>query len=598
MIKGEREARILSILSESGVTSIRDLSLRLSVPAVTLRRDVARLARDGAIRRMHGGAARLERAAPQPHAADALLPLGDGLDAHVGDVDAIVLPPLEGRGAETLRLIARRRRIPFLAESSPQAGAAYLGPDNMAAGVDLGRMAGAGLKAKSARILIVSLEALPNTRERSDGFLKGFAEAFKGDIRHWRVDGEGAFKTALRASLDAMQAHPDINVVFGVNDHSVLAAIEASDRLRLKNVRAFSVGGEGGALLDALNEGRKLVACCALFPEIVGHRAVDVLAGALAGAAMPAEVRTPYAILTTATLGDFYIRDDSGWSLRPEAAARILGTIGPAAPAPAARGLTIGFVPHYPAHDWYRNMRRAMQRRADELGLNLVVAAPESGIAREIRTIRKVIAHAAAERIEPGDTILINAGEVSLFLAEELREAKNITVVTNSLDVLELLSGRPGLKVILTSGEYQAKDRCLVGPSLGALFDTLRVSKAFLALDGISARFGASSADERLALAAQRFINASREVYVLADHSLIGEEASHRIAPLEAVDHLITDSGSLPADRLALASAGVRITLADEETTEEGWPGRPAAPLASPRKAGKIAKSEGRKFHA
>jgi len=45
----------------------------------------------------------------------------------------------------------------------------------------------------------------------------------------------------------------------------------------------------------------------------------------------------------------------------------------------------------------------------------------------------------------------------------------------------------------MTSGEYQAKDRCLVGPSLGALFETMRVDRAFLSVDGISARFGASA---------------------------------------------------------------------------------------------------------
>ncbi len=134
------------------------------------------------------------------------------------------------------------------------------------------------------------------------------------------------------------------------------------------------------------------------------------------------------------------------------------------------------------------------------------------------------------------------------------------------------------------------KARCLVGPSLGALFETLRVDKAFLAVDGISARFGPSASDERMALAARRFVDASREVYVLADHSLVGQDANHRIVPLDRVDELITDSGSLPADRLAFASAGTRITLADEETAKRGAAGlRPAGPLRNPRRPEAIA---------
>src|SRR5688572_1111657 len=118
MIKAEREARILSILNDVGVASIQDLSRRLGrVSAVTVRRDVARLAEQGAVRRSHGGAARL---GPLVDAAVGAQP-GEA-HAPIDDVDAIVLPPLEGRGAETLRLMARRRGIPFLAESSPQAG--------------------------------------------------------------------------------------------------------------------------------------------------------------------------------------------------------------------------------------------------------------------------------------------------------------------------------------------------------------------------------------------------------------------------------------------------------------------------------------------
>jgi len=583
MIKAEREARILAFLNEVGVASIHDLVARLGrVSEVTVRRDVARLAGDGALRRSHGGVSKVNgavadaSAGPQSPAEDLGLP--------IDDTDAIVLPPLEGKGAETLRLMARRRRIPFLAESAPQAGGIYLGSDNVAAGRDLGEAAARHLngRIKSARILVVSLEALPNTRARCDAFIAGFADTFEGDVRHWRVDGRGIFRSALRASLDALQAHPDINVLFGVNDHSILAALDAADRLGFDGVSGFSIGGEGGALLDALVAGGRLVACCALFPELVGQRAVDVLAAALGGGPMPAEVKTPHAILTRANLGDFYRRGDAGWAFAPAQHLADLAARPPATTPPTARRRRprIGFVPHYPAHDWYRNMRRAMQHRADALGLELVVAAPQAGIAHEIRAIRRLIARAAAGVVRAGDTILVNHGEVSLFLAEELRAASDITVVTNSLDVLERLAGRNGLKVILTSGELHVKARCLVGPSLGALFETLRVDKAFLAVDGISARFGPSASDERMALAARRFADASREVHVMADHSLVGQDANHRIVPLDRVDELITDSGSLPADRLAFASAGTQITLADEETGNEERPAfRPAGPL-------------------
>ncbi len=582
MIKAEREARILAILNDVGVASIRDLSAKLGgVSEVTVRRDVARLSERGMVRRSHGGVSRVDGANGSGPAADPVEELGLPIE----DTDAIVLPPLEDRGAETLRLMARRRGIPFLAESAPQVGGSYLGADNVAAGRDLGEAAARELTGliDEARILIVSLESLPNTRARCDGFLEGFTAAFDGKVRHWRVNGRGLFKSALRASLDALQAHPDINVLFGVNDHSILAAIEASDRLGLNDVTGFSVGGEGGAVFNSLLAGGKLRACCALFPELVGSRAVDVLDRAFRGEPVPTEIRTPHALVTRDNLHEFYQRGSNGWTFAPTASRPELAAAqaGERRAHQDHRPRRIGFIPHYPAHDWYRNMQRSMQHRAAELGMELVVAAPQTGIAREIRALRRVIARAAAARVAPGDTILVNHGEVSLFLAEELKAANDVTVVTNSLDVMERLAGRSNLKVILTSGEMHAKARCLVGPSLGALFETLRVDKAFLAVDGISARFGPSAIDERMALAARRFAHASRHVTILADHSLVGQDANHRIVTLDRVDELITDSGSLPADRLAFASAGTGITLADEETTvkEERPSFRPDGPL-------------------
>jgi len=574
MIKSQREQRILDILAQAGEeVSVLEIAQRLGrVSGVTIRRDIVRLAEEGRVERTHGGAL-LPTTSPQD--AEAPTPRENALQDEIEGVDAIVLPPIGGRGADTLRMLAKRRRIPFLAESSPQEGGVYLGPDNFTAGRELGRAAGRMMTGAvaEARVLLVSLETLPNTRARCDGFIKGFGETFRGLVRPWRVDGQGSFRIALRASLDAFAAYPDINVIFGVNDHSVLAAIEASDRAGVAEVSAFSVGGEGGALFDALASRGKLKATCALFPEIVGIRAVETLASALHGSAMPDEIRTPHVVVTPDTLDPYYRKSGAGWGLAPEAEASILGaTERPAFVRSVGPRRAIGFVPHYPAHDWYRNMARAMRERAEALGFELKIAAPQSGIAREIAAIRRLIAKSAARLVRDGDTILINSGILSTLLADELMGRTGITIVTNAVDVMERLSGRPGLKLIMTSGEYQLKDRCLVGPSLGALFETMRVDRAFLSVDGISPHFGASATDERLALAAKRFVDASREVVVMADHSLVGVEASHRIVALGAIDDLITDSASLPADRLAFASMGTRITLADEEPEEMAAP--------------------------
>lgn len=562
-IKVGREEAILALLQDKKQATIWDFCSHIDgVSAVTIRRDIARMAEAGQLQRTHGGAA--------------LLPIGrarefdnrdeNGHSDAIGDVDAIILPPVEGKKADTLRLMARRRSIPFLAESSPQAGGVYLGPDNFAAGRDLGRLAGHFLNERLAAIhlLMVSLTELANTRQRGEGFLAGLQETFTGEIQMEKVEGHGSYAASLRVSSDAFETKRDINVVFGVNDHSIMAAIEAGERLAIEPLYAFSVGGEGGALFDLMAGSGKLTACAALFPEIVGTAAINALAATLSGGRMPDEIRTPHKVLTSENVGEFYHKISGAWRLKETARKALIGN-GNDTVARMKRTASIGFVPHYPAHSWYRSMESAMRERATELGLELKVAAPQAGIAEEINALRQVIAKAAVGKILPGETVLVNAGVFCPYLSAELEARSDVTIVTNSLSLMERLCGPTAPKVILTSGEYQPSHHCMVGPSLGALFETLRVDRAFLSVDGISAGFGLSSVDERLALAARRFIAAAREICILADHSLVGLEKNHRIASLSQLSEILTDSGSLASDRLEFAAAGMRITLADHK---------------------------------
>jgi DeoR/GlpR family transcriptional regulator of sugar metabolism/DNA-binding LacI/PurR family transcriptional regulator len=573
LIKSAREQRILELLAARSPRSIGDLCSEIgTVSPISVRRDLARLAARGVLVRTHGGAARAKQLAETEGA----------VDATIQGVDAIVLPPVHGRVADTLRLMARRRGIPFLAESSQQAGGIYLGPDNFAAGRDLGAVAGrlVAQTVSDAQILLVALDELPNTRARCDGFLAGLEAEFPGSVEYWRVEGHGSFRDSLQASLDLLETQPGINVAFGVNDHAILAALEAAERVGV-DISGFSVGGEGNLLFEALARGERLKACAALFPEIVGMRAVETLASAFAGTPLPEEIRTPHVVLTPDSLSSFYRQTEAGFTLTPDGPARLGCSFQIAKRSRQTAKRSIGFMPHYPAHDWYRIMARAMRTRAADFGLELRVSAPTSEVAREIADLRRLIARAACRQIRPGETVLINAGPIALATADAVAERQGLTVVTNSFDVLHRLSGRADLKVILTGGEYQAKDRCLVGPSLGALFESLRVDRALLSVDGVSAQFGASMVDERLALATRRGADASREVMILADHSLVGVEASHRIAPPRALTALVTDSGTLPAARLACAAAGWRVLLADQEELPDDVP-KPAQAAQRP----------------
>ena len=576
MLKFSRQKRILSILQSQGSVELSELARMLpEVSQVTLRRDIAELADAGSLKRTHGGAVLPDAAILRMETAKPRLVDTEEMSTELESLDGVILPPITGRGADALRRQICRSGLVFVAESAEQDGGTYLGPDNRAAGLELGREAGRFVGPEKAVVLMICLPHLANTRARAEGFKTGLRESARGEVEIIRVNGQGNYRQALRVAMDAFKSRDDISIVFGVNDHSALAGIDAAQRTKTP-VRVYAAGGENPEFVGRLAEDGVLQAVACFFPDVVGALGVDMIAAALEVGGSPAPKITPHAILTRRTVHDYYERRPNGtWQLLENRRSLLIGE------RPSGRftyGVhrRIGFMPHYPAHDWYRMMAQAMKARASEYQFTLSVSPPHKGIAAEISRLRAEIATAAADRIHPGQTVILGEGEATLALADVLRGRafeepeclEGVTVITNALDILFRLEDVPNLKVILTSGEYQKADRCLVGPSLGSLFERMRADLAFLSISGISAEFGVSVVDERLALANYRFVQAARRTIILADHTAIGIDANHRLARPGEIHELITDDGALPADRQRLRAAGIDILIAGEAVEE------------------------------
>lgn len=578
MIKDRRHRRILELVVSEGSVELAELARALpEVSQVTLRRDLVELAEAGALKRTRGGAVLPDKVLLET-ATDA----ATGLQvAGVDDMDAVILPPIAGRGGQALRRHIQRRGVPFLAESAPQPGGVYLGPDNFAAGAELGALAGRNAAgAGKIRLLVIGLPDLENTRDRAEGFLTGLRSAFAGPVDVVSINGQGSYRVALRVATDAFASGEPFDMIFAVNDHAAVAGAEAAAKHGAP-VAIYATGGENPDFVAQVAAGGPLQAVAAFFPEVVGTCAIDRLVVALAEGRAPAGTTTPHAIITGANLEAFFAKGPQGWRLRDDRRAAMVG----APPKALASGRPrIGFMPHFPAHDWYRAMIAAMQTRAAELRVEVVVTPPHHGISTEISRLRAEIARLAASTLTAGETVVLGEGEATLALASEIRRIafaetgrlSALTVITNSLDILHRLEGTPGIRTLLTSGEYQASDRCLVGPSLGALFERMRADRAFLSVAGLSPRFGASASDERLALAASRLGGAARRVVALADHTLVGAEANHRICRIEDVHVVITDDGTMAADRQTLRAAGIEVLVAGEENDRTD-PQTPAA---------------------
>ncbi|MCL4875311.1 MAG: DeoR family transcriptional regulator [Anaerolineae bacterium] len=558
MLLVQREAEILAFINKQGVATVRELAELCRVTEVTIRRDLKRLEILNLIERTHGGAISLEKPLEQRRLVE--------MEEETRSPDALVLTPLQTRSAHTLREKALRNRIPLIAEGVPQEGAIYLGCDNYAGAYEMGIWAGEYFRqhcSGTAQVLDISLNSLPNTRERSAGFIDGMHHVLGDEAHCISIDGQGLFNNVYQIATDALRLHPEVNVIFGINDDSVLGGIQAYLDLGRdpQSLVAVGFGGEGKTVFDALMRGGPLKACVAMFPEVVGRLAVDAAAYLWNGGTIETDILTPTVILTPDNISTYYTPSRHGWDFVPDSLNHRLRYPWLAS-VRRAHQKHLSFLIIYRTHEWYQNVTKAMQQRSAELGVAFSVVDMNEDIRAEIRELRRLIGKLAASYVNDGEKIILDSGSTTTFMAHFLKGYHNLSVITNSYDVFQQLRTEPGIHLTLTGGDFDPESQSFVGRSAQLLLQEIRADKAFIVAGGLSASFGLSSVNQQEAEVRRVMIRAAREVIVLADHTVLDVDSNVRVTGLDDVDTVITDAGVLSSQSFEFTQRGLKVLVA------------------------------------
>jgi DeoR/GlpR family transcriptional regulator of sugar metabolism len=177
---------------------------------------------------------------------------------------------------------------------------------------------------------------------------------------------------------------------------------------------------------------------------------------------------------------------------------------------------------------------------------------------------KDAIADAAVALVEPGMAIGVSAGTTTFALAQRLADVPNITVVTNSIRVTDVLnhSGRADQTTILTGG-VRTPSEALVGPFAVAALRTVHVDLVFVGVHGMDPHSGFTCPNLLEAETDRALIEAGRRLVVVADHTKWGVIGISSIARLDQADVLITDSGLIPEARQTLERAVRQLIVVD-----------------------------------
>lgn len=167
------------------------------------------------------------------------------------------------------------------------------------------------------------------------------------------------------------------------------------------------------------------------------------------------------------------------------------------------------------------------------------------------------IGRRAAELVDAGDVLLLDAGTTVGRLAWHLRQRSGITVVTNGISALLALMDAPEVEVIVLGGRLRRPNEALLGSEVSAALRHFRPDLAFLGADGVDARRGVNCPSFEQASLKEQMAASARRTWVLADREKLGAEPYPYWSPLPAGAGLVTDA----ADSQSVAALSGR-----------GWP--------------------------
>jgi DeoR/GlpR family transcriptional regulator of sugar metabolism len=172
------------------------------------------------------------------------------------------------------------------------------------------------------------------------------------------------------------------------------------------------------------------------------------------------------------------------------------------------------------------------------------------------------IAAAAAALVTGGETVYLGTGSLALAVAHQLASRTGITVITNALDVAAFLAHESTLSVILTGGQVERPGGALVGHLAELALNELRADKAILDVAGIAVPDGITGESLSSAQFTRTVIDRMPEVVVVVDEHKWGRVGPAFLAPLEAIDRIVTGQRAPPAMVWDLSQLGIQIIQA------------------------------------
>lgn len=170
---------------------------------------------------------------------------------------------------------------------------------------------------------------------------------------------------------------------------------------------------------------------------------------------------------------------------------------------------------------------------------------------------KRRIATKVAGMIPNGSCVFLDVGSTTAFVAEQLKDHRDLTIVTNAITPAQSLVGRGGNRVYLACGELREVEMGTFGADTVDFVRRFNIDTAVLSVDAVDARNGFLLAGAFEAEVARAVTECARRRIVVADHSKFGQTAPIIACAPESVDMLLTDRSLKPVFEARMTDWGI-----------------------------------------
>lgn len=176
---------------------------------------------------------------------------------------------------------------------------------------------------------------------------------------------------------------------------------------------------------------------------------------------------------------------------------------------------------------------------------------------------KRLIGLQAASLITPKDSILIASGTTVHALARHIHAVDKLTVITASLEVSSILAKDRNIDIIQLGGLLRHSSLSVVGKDAESALSNFSCSKLYLGVDGIDLDFGITTTDMMEASLNRVMMKTAQKTIVLADSSKFQRRGFSKIADMDEIDHIITDSKIPSSTAKQIEEMGIELSIVD-----------------------------------